>query len=1079
MKKYGAILGALLVFLSIGLVSAAAITAALNRTDVVITNNTGANASDLGLAFNLSTVNMIDGSFVNADCLDCAVQQSDETIGFMPGSDRVRVLAAFNNAAGDETTAANNSTSDDMTLPATGSEVYEFAFDHQAKYLRLHLSTPAVASSYVVTWQYWNGSAYVNLANVIDHTNSLSEAGENGVMWDFPAAGLWPASTLHSVEGYWIQASVAASGVTQAPLGERAYYETGRWWVWEANIPDNDSRIFNLYTGGPDHVDSHQWFPGADGATTTDSAGIELGNTYSLEVSGRLNASHPTTGSGSGGACLACKDGAFELYWSSATALTLDVTGSGGQSLTITPTLGTTGSHQVLIVSDGSTMSLISGGQTDTAPAETILDNASPWVWADENTLVYVTKIGIGSPDFETTTSQGAWDGGTKTAVTSYAGAREDVSQATIPPRSFQPQVPADTGEWQEVALSFDDTAVRVLVGQSTNPRNGYFRLPNVEIDQGATIQTAQMRCRCSPSGPDADLVISALADDDADSPTNYTEAESPASGRTSASVAWTPANGGQKAYQTPNIAAVIQEVIDRPGWVNGNAIVVYWEDDGGTDSLNSIDAISSTQNYLTKPVLWVELLEDTTFGLDDNFIEMERTLQLTNSLGWTVAIDDNLTNLVEVYQVDQTTGSFGQPAAHHSHSARLGSASSSAFEAEITQNIAAGAGEIWSVGSSYSIVGGPDSVFGLRWLDVNLAVLSTDSVSMGASTSSYWEVVSVENKTAPAGTVWVQAFVNVSCVGGCSSDYGRVDGLVACEQATAPLFPNPCNELVDGSFEGVFDDSVSLWQSASFVLNASSVADTWVSWDADTPAQDDTSSYVVEGSLDASNWTPLANGDDFPGVSVGDDISAQNLHIRITFTSVAHRRSAWVTALQVGVLDADGNILRYAPIAPIGEALIDRAPLGNDSASLTLPVTLDNYSAVIQSTEATTPTTPTGATVDPVDALPEIEIIASITGDATAADDSGLIWFTLFDFAADNTGFPKQAMLFGFALVVTLMATFGAWMWSRNMWIAWGAMVFFLAVFSYGIPLLPIWVMFLAGIFGLVFPVTSSRSAI
>ncbi len=1079
--------GVVLLFLALaGVLGAVAITTALNRTDIVITNNSGVSASSIALPFNMSTVDLIDASFIDSDCLNCAVQQSDETIGFMPGSDRVRVLAAFNNAGVDETTAANNAALDDITLPAATANIYEFAFDHQARFLRLNVSTPVVATTYTVVWEYWNGSTYVALDNVVDRTSSFSLPGENEVFWDFPAASLWPSSSLHAITGYWIRANVTATGIMTPPTGARAFYETGRWWVFEASIPDNDSRIYNLYTGGPDHVSSHQWFPGADGATTTDDAVIELGSSFSVEIIGRLNATHPTTGSGGGAACIACKADAFELYWSATDAITLDVTGSGGQSFTITGiTLPTTGSQTTRVVSDGSNLSFtIDGIGVQTGTAETITDNANPWVWADESTMIYIDKIGIASSDFETTNTQATWDSGTKTAVTSFVGAREDILTDVIPTRAFRSLAITDTGRWNENGSTFDNTDDDVDVGfPDPDLFNSFFRFPNIALGQGETVIKAQIKWwnEFQPGVTTKSILISALDADDASAPTTFAQAETPAAGRTTASVAWTHPDSTQWQV-SPDISTVIQEILDRATWASGNAIVIYTEDNGSASGeyVQTINAFGSLVdgNTANKPVLEVWLLQDTSFGLADDFIQQDVTVDPVSS--WTVT--ESGTGQVIAFINPLTLSAPFAPIDGAVMVNFQGTASGSGTGA-ISQNIATTPGVIWSIGANAGDSGLASSItvtLRINWLDSGLATISSVSTTVTTETNSFVNAT-VLSQTAPALTAFMQFQFERICITTCDSGNRivSVDGMMACIGGAAPTYPNACNQLVNPSFERVYQDSASTWESGAIVLNATSVADTWVVFDGDEPSQDDTTDFLVEGSLDAIAYTAITSGDDFPGVTIGDDISAQNLFIRITFTSTNDLRSAFVNTLQVGVIDANGNLLRYEPILPIGTALVDRTGFGNDSATVTLPVTLANFSASIQSTEATTPTTPGTTGPIPVDIIPDIQIIADVTGDATAADGSGLIWFLLFDLAADETGFPKQAMLFAFALTVTLMAVFGAWLWSKNMWIAWGALVFFLVVFTFGIPILPVWVLFLCGIFGLLFPITASRQAV
>jgi len=106
-------------------------------------------------------------------------------------------------------------------------------------------------------------------------------------------------------------------------------------------------------------------------------------------------------------------------------------------------------------------------------------------------------------------------------------------------------------------------------------------RFNNIQIDPGDGIYNAYIRFTVDEAvnwNP-CNLTITGQAVDDAEP---FTSAAYNITGRslTSASAAWSPVDwntvGAAGANQTtPSIAAVIQEIIDRPGWVYGNSIVI------------------------------------------------------------------------------------------------------------------------------------------------------------------------------------------------------------------------------------------------------------------------------------------------------------------------------------------------------------------------------------------------------------------------------------------------------------------------------------------------------------------------
>ena len=104
-------------------------------------------------------------------------------------------------------------------------------------------------------------------------------------------------------------------------------------------------------------------------------------------------------------------------------------------------------------------------------------------------------------------------------------------------------------------------------------------RFTGVNIPPDATIQNAWIQFTVDNAAADATaLTIQAEANDN---PGTFTSSSNNISSRTrtTASVAWTPvawntADEGGPDQRTPNLASVLQEIVERPGWSEGNAIV-------------------------------------------------------------------------------------------------------------------------------------------------------------------------------------------------------------------------------------------------------------------------------------------------------------------------------------------------------------------------------------------------------------------------------------------------------------------------------------------------------------------------
>jgi hypothetical protein len=167
----------------------------------------------------------------------------------------------------------------------------------------------------------------------------------------------------------------------------------------------------------------------------------------------------------------------------------------------------------------------------------------------------------------------------------------------------------ADDGEWNEGTTTYVSNGTQITLGlESSNVKNGYFRFQNVTIPQGATIDTAHVKLQPGTSRATAgvSLVIRANNVDDAANPANYAAAEALA--RTSASADWTPGTWTSGTdVQTPEIKTVIQEVVNRAGWVSGNDLAILIEDNGGTEQRTAKSRDHATTGSTDAARLYVE----------------------------------------------------------------------------------------------------------------------------------------------------------------------------------------------------------------------------------------------------------------------------------------------------------------------------------------------------------------------------------------------------------------------------------------------------------------------------------------
>lgn len=111
-------------------------------------------------------------------------------------------------------------------------------------------------------------------------------------------------------------------------------------------------------------------------------------------------------------------------------------------------------------------------------------------------------------------------------------------------------------------------------------------RFAGVGVPRGATIESASVQFQVDEASPDAAaLAIRGEASDDSAS---FRSASGDVSARplTSAGIAWTPppwstVGAAGSDQQTPELAPIIQEIVDRPGWSSGNALSLVFEGSG------------------------------------------------------------------------------------------------------------------------------------------------------------------------------------------------------------------------------------------------------------------------------------------------------------------------------------------------------------------------------------------------------------------------------------------------------------------------------------------------------------------
>jgi len=140
-------------------------------------------------------------------------------------TDISKAVADDGGALTDETSAATDSTSDDITLlPATpaAGDAYYIGNTSQFDKFDLTIST-AGDGDWTIVWEYYDGSSWSALSGVSDGTNGFTTGGTNTVTWEAPPD--WSETTIDSTELYWVRAKVDTyTSITTQPLGQEVLF---------------------------------------------------------------------------------------------------------------------------------------------------------------------------------------------------------------------------------------------------------------------------------------------------------------------------------------------------------------------------------------------------------------------------------------------------------------------------------------------------------------------------------------------------------------------------------------------------------------------------------------------------------------------------------------------------------------------------------------------------------------------------------------------------------------------------------------------------------------------------------------
>ena len=203
-----------------------------------------------------------------------------------------------------------------------------------------------------------------------------------------------------------------------------------------------------------------------------------------------------------------------------------------------------------------------------------------------------------------------------------------------------QIQASLDDCRRRYISEFFSTTAYALIVGNhaaANNKRNGVgLRFQNITIPSGVTIEAAYFR-PIAQSDETGTTFRSRIKGEDADNAAAFSTVEDfDGRDRTTAEVDWDgegPWTTGER-YQSPDIKTIIQEIIDRPGWSSGNALVLFWDD---FDDRSDVGADRRAYQYDNAPTNPVQLhIQYSTTQLDKRVAaNTDDALIYFNGTGW------------------------------------------------------------------------------------------------------------------------------------------------------------------------------------------------------------------------------------------------------------------------------------------------------------------------------------------------------------------------------------------------------------------------------------------------------------
>ncbi len=174
-------------------------------------------------------------------------------------------------------------------------------------------------------------------------------------------------------------------------------------------------------------------------------------------------------------------------------------------------------------------------------------------------------------------------------ALVSYLGSTETIASAPVTvnvtaapiPQSFTARISQGTDDAEESASGsmYLDSSDLEFVYDGSNQKVG-MRFNGIPVPRGATIANAHVQFMVDEVNAESTSLT--IQGENVDQATTFASVKNNVSSRTrtAAAVSWSPnpwttVGAVGTDQRTPDIASVIQEIVDRPGWASGNSLAI------------------------------------------------------------------------------------------------------------------------------------------------------------------------------------------------------------------------------------------------------------------------------------------------------------------------------------------------------------------------------------------------------------------------------------------------------------------------------------------------------------------------